>query len=149
MISLSERSPMFGAPTAVTAQFFLSLRDQGANADDRVIDELGKLVAHLRADFVVEPTNQPICCCEAAQIGNGLDIPYDDAGWHGSDPDEALASVLAAIESGERVGAGLEAARDVLLAAQLARAHPVRQRRHRGFPAVHVIQDHEPLRASA
>ena len=49
----------------------------------------------------------------------------------------------------ERVGAGLEAVQDALRAAQLARAHPVRQRRHRGFPAVHVIQDHEALRAGA
>ena len=49
----------------------------------------------------------------------------------------------------KRVGAGLKADQDVLLAAQLARAHPVRQRRHRGFPAVHVIQDHEALRAGA
>src|SRR5271166_6896896 len=145
MISLSERSPMFGAPTAVTAQFFLSLRDQGANADDRVIDELGKLVAHLRADFVVEPTNQPICGCEAAQIGNGLDIADDDAGWHGSDPDEALAPIFAAVESCKRLRAGLEAGQDILLVAQLARADPVRQRRDRGLPAVHVIQDYEAL----
>ncbi len=64
--------------------FFLSLRDQGAYADDRVIDELGKFVAHLRADFVVGPANQPIRGRETGQIGHGLDIPDDDAGWHRS-----------------------------------------------------------------
>jgi hypothetical protein len=89
--------------------FILSLRDQGAYADDRVIDELGKLVAHLCAGFLVEPASQPIRGREAAQIGNGLYVPDDDVGWHGSDPDEALASVLAAIETRERVRAVFEA----------------------------------------
>src|SRR4029077_17103273 len=99
--------------------------------------------------FVVEPASQPIRRREAAQIGNGLDVPDDDAGWHGSDPDTTVASVLAAIETRERVRAVFEAHQDVLLIAQLSRAHPVRQRRNRGFPAVHVIQDHEALGTGA
>jgi hypothetical protein len=53
-------------------------------ARSRVIDELGKLLAHLRAHFVVRPSHHPIGGREAAQIGNGLDIPDDDAGWHRS-----------------------------------------------------------------
>jgi hypothetical protein len=81
--------------------FILSLRDQGTDADDRVIDELWKLVAHLCAGFVVEPTNQSIGGREAAQIGSGLDIPDDDAGWHGSDPDEALAAWFARLGAEE------------------------------------------------
>ena len=106
---------------------FLPQRDQGADADDRVIDELGKLVAHLRADFVVGPSYQCIGGGEAAQVGHGLNIPDDSAGRHGSDPNEALAPVFAAIEPGERVGAGFKAGQDVLLVAQLARPDPVRQ----------------------
>ena len=62
--------------------FFLSLGDQGAYADDRMIDELRKLLAHLRAHFVVELSNQPVGGREAAEIGNSLDIPDDDAGGH-------------------------------------------------------------------
>ena len=33
-----------------------------------------------------------LAAAKPRQIGNGLDVSDDDAGWHGSDPDEALAS---------------------------------------------------------
>src|SRR5271165_4235513 len=64
-------------------------------------------------------------------------------------PDKALAPILTAVESCERIGAGFKAVKDVLLVAQLAGPHPVRKGRDRGLPAVHVVQNHETLRAGA
>ena len=94
---------------------------------------------HRLRDLLIGESVETMKTAAQGHIGNGLDIPDDDAGWYRSDPDEALASVLAAVESRERVAAGLKADQDVLFVAKLSRAHPVRQRRNRGFPPVHVI----------
>ena len=64
-----------GALAETAQMFILSLSDQGADADDRVIDVLGKLVAHLRAHFVLELSIQSIGGREAAQIGEWSRYP--------------------------------------------------------------------------
>ena len=42
------------------------VRDQGADADDRVVDELWKLIADGFADFIVSLADKIIRGCEAA-----------------------------------------------------------------------------------
>ena len=61
----------------------LSVSDQGADADNRVVDELWKLVADGFADFVVRLADEIIRGCEAAKIGHGLQVPDDGAWFHG------------------------------------------------------------------
>ena len=61
---------------------FPALGDQRAYADDRVVDELGELVAHLRAHLIVRLADEPLGRREAAQVRNGLDVPDDDACGH-------------------------------------------------------------------
>ena len=63
-----------GAESQDRPVFILSLGDQSADAGDRMIDELGELIPHLRAHFVVGPSRQCIGGREAAQVGHGLDI---------------------------------------------------------------------------
>jgi hypothetical protein len=53
--------------------------DQGANADNRVIDVLGKYVAHRGANFVIALAVMTIGGREALDVGNCFDIPNDDA----------------------------------------------------------------------
>ena len=64
------------------ATIFL-MSNQGTNANDRVINMLGKLVAHRGADFVIALAVVPVGCGEALEIRNGFDIPNDHVA-HGS-----------------------------------------------------------------
>src|SRR5437588_8218509 len=52
------------------ATIFL-MSNQGTNANDRVINMLGKLVAHRGADFVIALDVVPVGCGEALEIRNG------------------------------------------------------------------------------
>ena len=57
----------------------LSVRDEGAYADDRVVDVLGELVADRLADLAVGPADEVVGGCEPRDVGNGLQVPDDDA----------------------------------------------------------------------
>ena len=52
--------------------------DQGADANNRVVDVLGKLVAHRLADFVIGFANKVISSGKAPKIGHGFEVPDDD-----------------------------------------------------------------------
>ena len=58
------------------ATIFL-MSNQGTNANDRVINMLGKLVAHRGADFVIALAVVPVGSGEAVEMRNGFDIPND------------------------------------------------------------------------
>ena len=53
--------------------------NQGTNADDRVIDVLGKLVAQFGTDLIIAFAQMAIRSGEAFQVRDGFDIPNDDA----------------------------------------------------------------------
>src|SRR6266571_1711839 len=59
------------------ATFLMS--NQGTNADDGVINVLGKFVAHRGANFVIAPTAKVIGGGEPLDVGDRFDIPDDDA----------------------------------------------------------------------
>jgi hypothetical protein len=80
--SFSERSPTCGAPSATTIQRPSSMSNQSTNANDRVINMLGKLVAHLGANFVIALTVMTVGSGEALDVGDGFDVPNDDGGTH-------------------------------------------------------------------
>jgi hypothetical protein len=79
---LRTLADMGGTDCRDLPMFFPPLSDQRAYADDRVIDKLGKLVAHLGAHFIVGLADEPLGCSKTAEVGNGLDVPDDDAGGH-------------------------------------------------------------------
>jgi hypothetical protein len=60
----------------------LPVRDEGADADDRVVDVLGKLVADRLADFYVRLADQIVGGREAGKVGHSLQVPHDDAWFH-------------------------------------------------------------------
>src|SRR4029078_1465815 len=72
-----------GLPNKTTASIhapavvFL-MRDQRADANDRVVDVLRKLVAHGVADVGIALSLVAIGGRDPCEIGNGLDIPGDD-----------------------------------------------------------------------
>jgi hypothetical protein len=57
--------------------------DQGADANDRMVDVLRKPVSYSFADFFVGLPGQPVRGREAAEVGHGLKVPDDDATAHG------------------------------------------------------------------
>jgi hypothetical protein len=57
----------------------LSVRDESADAHDRVVDVLGELVADQLANLVIGLAHKSIGGCEPADVGNGLQVPDDDA----------------------------------------------------------------------
>ena len=59
----------------------VAVRDQSADTGNRVIDVFRKVVAHRGADFRGGLIEQIISSCKAADIGNCLDVPYEDV-WH-------------------------------------------------------------------
>jgi len=60
----------------------LPARDERSDADDRVVDVLGKLVADRLADFYVGLADEIVGGCEPGQIGHGFQVPDDDAWFH-------------------------------------------------------------------
>src|SRR5262249_49490347 len=60
----------------------LAVRDEGADADDRVVDVLRKLVADRLPDLHVGLANEIVGRCEPAQVGHSLQVPDDDARCH-------------------------------------------------------------------
>jgi hypothetical protein len=57
--------------------------DQGADANDRMVDVLRKLISDRSADLIVSLAGQPVRGREAAEVGHGLKVPDDDATVHG------------------------------------------------------------------
>lgn len=55
------------------------MSSQGADADDRVINVLGKLVAHRGADFVIALANMTTGSGEALDVRDRFDVPNNDA----------------------------------------------------------------------
>jgi hypothetical protein len=64
---------------------------QCLNADDRVLDVLGELVAQLRSNFLIALANMAVRGGEAFQVGDRLNIPNDHIA-HGAFNREALQS---------------------------------------------------------
>ena len=62
----------------------LPVRDEGSDADDRVVDVLGKLVADRLADFHVGLADKIVGGCEPGEVGHSLQVPDDDAWFHAS-----------------------------------------------------------------
>ena len=60
--------------------------NQRADADDRVVDVLRKLVADGGADLVVGLAIETLGGRKPLEVGDGLDIPGDDAGSHWRTP---------------------------------------------------------------
>jgi len=58
------------------------VRDEGTNANDRVVDVLRKFVADRLADLDVGLADEIIGGREAAEVGHGLQVPDDDARFH-------------------------------------------------------------------
>jgi hypothetical protein len=61
----------------------LSHRAKPADAQDRVVDVLRKLVANSCADLFIRLAGQPVRSREAAEVGHGLEVPDDEATVHG------------------------------------------------------------------
>ena len=59
-------------------------RDWIANASNRVVDVLGKFVAHRLADFVVTFARKVVCKCKTLKIWHGFKIPDEDICFPGS-----------------------------------------------------------------
>jgi len=60
----------------------LPVRDEGADADDRVIDVLGKLVADRLPHLHVGLADKVVGGREPAEVGHSLQVPHDDARFH-------------------------------------------------------------------
>ncbi len=60
--------------------------DQRADADDRMVDVLRKLVADGGANVLIGLARKTIGGRKPLEVGDGLDIPGDDAGSHLPDP---------------------------------------------------------------
>ena len=60
----------------------LPVRDEGADADDRVIDVLRKLVAHRLTHFDIGPADKTVRSCEPGKVGHGFQVPDDEAWFH-------------------------------------------------------------------
>jgi hypothetical protein len=55
----------------------LTVGNQGTDANDRVVDVLGKLVAQFGANFVVALADVTVGSGETLQVGHRLNIPND------------------------------------------------------------------------
>ena len=60
----------------------IPVRDEGSDADDRVVDVLRELVADRLADLHVGLAHEVVGGREPAQVGHGLQVPDDDARFH-------------------------------------------------------------------
>jgi len=59
-------------------------RDEGSDADDRVVNVLRKLVADGLADFHVGFADEIVGGCKPGQVGHSLQVPDDEAWFHAS-----------------------------------------------------------------
>jgi len=64
----------------------LAVRNERADADDRVVDVLRKFFADRLADFHVGLADEVIGGGEPAEVGHGFQVPDDDACSHCSSP---------------------------------------------------------------
>ena len=60
----------------------LAVSDQRADANDRVVDVLGKPVAELCPNVSIRLANKIVGCCEPGKVGHSLQVPDDDAWFH-------------------------------------------------------------------
>src|SRR5215813_1442512 len=58
--------------------------NQGADANDRMIDMLWELVAKRSSDFVVTLPDELVGSREPGQVRHGLQVPNDDTVGHGN-----------------------------------------------------------------
>jgi hypothetical protein len=58
----------------------VAVGNQSADADNRMVDVLGELVAHGSADVVVGPADKVIGGSVATQVGNRFNVLNDDVG---------------------------------------------------------------------
>ena len=81
--SFSVLSPTGGAPMASHRPvIWLAVRDEGSDADDRVVDVLRKFFADGLANLNVGLADKVVGGCEPAEVGHGLQVPDDDARFH-------------------------------------------------------------------
>jgi hypothetical protein len=59
----------------------LPVRDQGADAHDRVVDVLGKIFAHRGTDFVIGFADVPVGGGKALEIRRSFEVPNDDVAY--------------------------------------------------------------------
>jgi hypothetical protein len=59
----------------------LPVRDKGADADNRVVDVLRKLVADRLADLDVRLADEIVCSREPAEVGHSLQSPTITVGF--------------------------------------------------------------------
>jgi hypothetical protein len=64
----------------------LTVRDEGSDADDRVIDVLRKLVADRLAHFYVGLANKIVGGRKPAEVGYSLQVPDNDVWLHAEYP---------------------------------------------------------------
>jgi len=64
-----------------------AVRDEGTNADDRVVDVLWEFVADGLAHLYVGLADKIISGREAAEVGHSLQVPHDDAWFHWTEYD--------------------------------------------------------------
>jgi hypothetical protein len=62
----------------------LAVRDEGSDADDRMVDVLRKLVADRLADFYVGLADKIVGGRKPAEVGYSLQVPDDDVWAHAS-----------------------------------------------------------------
>jgi hypothetical protein len=60
----------------------LAVRDEGSDADDRVVDVLREFVPDRLADLNVRFADKIIGSRKPAEVGYGLQVPDDDARFH-------------------------------------------------------------------
>ena len=60
----------------------LPMCDEGADADNRVVDVLREFVADRLADFYVGLADEIVGGCEPGEVGHSLEVPDDDTWFH-------------------------------------------------------------------
>src|SRR5262249_31621775 len=60
----------------------LSMCDESADANNRVVDVFRKLVAHRLANFNIGLADKVVGGREPAEVGHSLQVPDDDAWFH-------------------------------------------------------------------
>jgi hypothetical protein len=60
----------------------LTASDQSTDADDGMINLLGKLISHCLADFIIRFAVVTVGSRKTPKVRHRLNIPHDDVGWH-------------------------------------------------------------------
>ena len=71
-----------GADGVHGPMLWLAVRDEGSDADDRVVDVLREFIADRLAHFGVGLADKIVGGCKPAEVGHSLQIPDDDARFH-------------------------------------------------------------------